>query len=105
MFESVEWMISTAGLGDRAHDAVHDAGRAAHAGADDRELRAVRAHAQREVEIAQLGAHARRRSPSSHTKNTPAALTLIMSIEMPRSASRSKIIAIEHRRDARRLSP
>ena len=32
------------------HDAIHDAGDAAHSGADDRDLRAVRPNAQRHVE-------------------------------------------------------
>ena len=58
MFESVEWMISTSASRHGAHDAGHDARRAAHAGADDRELRAMHPHAQREVEVVQFGAHA-----------------------------------------------
>ena len=85
-------------VGDRAHDAGHDARRPAHAGADDRELRAVRAHPQRQVEVAQFARARVSTFSSSHTKNTPASLTLIMSIEMSAPREAVEELAVERRR-------
>ena len=60
-------------------------------------LRAVRPHAQRQVEVGEFAPH-RLDVLASQTKKMPALLTLIMSTETPRSASRSEELAVERAR-------
>ena len=57
MLLSVQWMISTFARESASTTSMDDARRVAHAGADDRELRAAFAHAHGQIQIAEQAAN------------------------------------------------